>query len=415
MYRKLHYNRLVNYVLLILAFYACYLIRTQLRLAGVTPWTASENTKQTKPRDASIVQAIEKLVIESKDVCLEHVDVVPMCEPVRKVVFTKTHKTGSTTLASIIERYGYTRNLSFVVPPDRKNGPHILSMNHLFHRNMAKKSAPPLNGGEYYDMLTNHVRYNRPEMDAVLPNATHITIIRHPAKHFESSFSYFLWGRDVKKEHGDVNVGDQIATFMETPEKYIKNKIYFWWQAHNGQLFDLGLSTDDTDNHTTVSKKIQALEKEMEFILIADHFDESLLILKKKFCWTMDDILYIPNGVRSKQFRREMSEETRARILDWNDSDLKLFEYFNKTLWQNIAEYGPCFERDLQYFREKRQKVMDECIGPSQVVKKDPRETRYVLKENASELCLNMWRGDVTFTKFIRNKQLSRIVHPLNN
>ncbi|XP_077978742.1 galactosylceramide sulfotransferase-like [Glandiceps talaboti] len=336
------------------------------------------------------------------------------CKETRRVVFVKTHKTGGTTVASIIERFGFTRNLSFVVPPDRKYGPHILSSTQLFHRKMLAKSPPTIGGAKYYDMLTNHVRYNRYEMDAVIPNAVYITIIRHPVKHFESAFAYFMWNRVVVQEEGEVD--DPIVTFMENTPKYMKKKFYFWWQAHNGQLFDLGLSPSQTDDDIQVDQKLRTLNKELDLVLIADYFDESLIILMKELCWTMEDILYIPNTIRSRQYRRQISEETAEEILEWNTSDFILFQHFNRTLWQKIDDYGPCFEVDLKLFREKRQKVMNECVESDRVVsRRDPRETRYVLKANASELCKNLWRGDVTFTELLRNRQLKgRILYPPN-
>ncbi|XP_002734753.1 galactosylceramide sulfotransferase-like [Saccoglossus kowalevskii] len=433
--RRLKFHSLVPYIAVIVILYMCFLIGIQLGQANSMLWRRSvsqyvssrdfedplckngvlgcisnKNTgKKTTITD--IVDAVKELVATVEhELCREQFESPTSCEAVKKVVFIKTHKTGSTTAASIIERFGYSHNLSFVVPPDRKYGPHILSSTHHFTRSMLKYSPPPLNGGKYYDMLTNHVRYNRREMNDVIPNATYVTILRHPAKQFESAFAYFLWNREIVKVNGVVD--DPIATFMEYPGIYLEKKFFFWWQAHNGQLFDLGLQTEETDDYDTVNRKIETLSAELDVVLIADYFDESLIVLRKKMCWTLHDILYIPNGIRRQKYRREVSDETRAEILEWNRSDVKLYEHFNRTLWKNVAEYGPCFERDLNHFREQRQKVMEECIDPSRVSRKDPRENRYVLKNNASELCVNLWRGDVTFTDIIRKKQIARLVYP---
>ena len=38
------------------------------------------------------------------------------CTAVKNLVFAKTHKTGSSTLQNIFLRYGWTHNLTFVVP-----------------------------------------------------------------------------------------------------------------------------------------------------------------------------------------------------------------------------------------------------------------------------------------------------------
>ncbi|XP_077978743.1 galactosylceramide sulfotransferase-like [Glandiceps talaboti] len=322
------------------------------------------------------------------------------CRSLTRVVFIKTHKTGSTTAVSIIERFGFTTNLSFVVPPVRKFAPHILSSNELFHRNMLRNSPPPLNGGKYYDMLTNHVRYNRPEMEAVVPNATYVTILRHPVKHFESSFAYFYWGEKVKDKSGDL-----LSTFLETPQTYIDEGIYFWWQIHNGQLFDLGMRTEDTNDDEKVDEKIKTLEKELDLVLIAEYFDESLLLLRKQLCWSIDDILYIPKNIRPQNMRQTLTNNTSEKILNWNKADYKLYKHFNDTLWKKIHDYGPSFEKDLQKFRNEKERVLEECVDTT-VVKKNQRESGYALKPNASEKCVNFWRDDVTFTSLLKSRQL---------
>ncbi|XP_006814245.1 galactosylceramide sulfotransferase-like [Saccoglossus kowalevskii] len=219
--------------------------------------------------------------------CLEHFHDPPKCQAKNKLVYIKTHKTGSTTLASILERFGYTGNLTMAVPEIRHGFPRT----NLFNRSMVWK----IDNISSFDMLTNHARYNRPELDALIPNATYITILRHPLAQFESMFGFFNWGRHIHTK-------DPIATFVNDP-KYINATIY-GRATHNSQLFDLGLSLKQTLDEDTVNKKIQSLNKEMDLVLITEYFDESLLILRDLLCWSVDDILYISNGVRSLHLRR---------------------------------------------------------------------------------------------------------------
>ena len=47
-------------------------------------------------------------------------------------------------------------------------------------------------------------------------------------------------------------------------------------------LWDLGLNDEKIDDQKAVSNKILELEKEMDLILIAESFDESLILLKVK-------------------------------------------------------------------------------------------------------------------------------------
>nr|XP_002739370.2 PREDICTED: galactose-3-O-sulfotransferase 2-like [Saccoglossus kowalevskii] len=263
---------------------------------------------------------------------------------------------------------------------------------------------PPLNGGKHYDLLTNHVGYNRNEMEAVIPNATYVTVLRHPVNQLVSAFSYFRWGKAIKVPR--PNKEDVIDTFMEEPSKYLKGNVRLKWQSHNGQLYDLGFKTENnviTDD--LVYKHIEILGKEMDLVLITEYFDESLLIMKKQLCWSMDDIVYISKCLGTS--RHTMTQQTRDKILKWNRGDLLLYQHFNRTLWEKIAEYGPTFEEDLQQFRGKLQETLTECVDPSKMNTKDRRERKYVLKTNASKECVEMSFEDTHYTNIIRTRQLN--------
>ncbi|XP_070538593.1 galactosylceramide sulfotransferase-like [Ptychodera flava] len=319
-------------------------------------------------------------------------------EPVNRVVFIKTHKTASTTLASIIERYGYSRSLSFALG----NTDHVLADQNLFTRKIVEKSPPPLGGGErVYDMLTNHARYNRPEMDAVVPSAKYFTVLREPSSQLESAFSYFRMAHSLNLQ----NHSNALQIFMKNPQKYMDGKFFFWWQARNGQIFDLGLDHVHHDDVYTVDYKIRQLEHEMDMVLITEYIDESLLLLRRAFCWEMDDILYISNNIRSKKLRYKIGDSLRRKMLRWNSADVRLYQHFNRTLWRKVAEYGPSFQDELQQFRDRQQEVLKECVEVDKAIVQNDLEERFVLKSNASKFCENLWRGDKTFTTLLREIQ----------
>ena len=57
------------------------------------------------------------------------------CNPVKQLIFAKTHKTGSTTLQNIIFRFGERNRLMFVLP---KSGAHIFNLRSHFETSMAE-------------------------------------------------------------------------------------------------------------------------------------------------------------------------------------------------------------------------------------------------------------------------------------
>ena len=56
------------------------------------------------------------------------------CREKRKIIFAKTHKTGSTTLQNILFRFGQEHNLLFILP---KSGTHYFNLKSHFRKSMA--------------------------------------------------------------------------------------------------------------------------------------------------------------------------------------------------------------------------------------------------------------------------------------
>ena len=325
------------------------------------------------------------------------------CSAKTRLVFLKTHKTGSTTLASIFERFGYYNNLTFALPPTRHFYEPVESL--FVRTNMAQIESKHLpafkkNTWEGYDFLTNHVRYNRPEMDAVVHNATYVTILRSPVDQFESAFGYY----EMAIHAGLAKVGNPIEYFMKKPEQFFKKKFTAWYWSQNAQLYDLGLDHFYHNDTFTLGYKIKQFDFEFDLVLITEYFDESLLLLRKLMCWEWEDILYLPKGIRSNSHRQKLSPELRRKIQAWNGADARLHEHFNKTLWRKIHEYGPEFDADLAFFRSKRERLKDQCIAVNSTNKRDQREVKTMLKKDADVLCHRVYQDDVMYTRMIRQR-----------
>ncbi|XP_071483283.1 galactosylceramide sulfotransferase-like [Diadema antillarum] len=261
------------------------------------------------------------------------------CKPVQRVVYVKTHKTASTTMASILERFGYLRNLSFALGKSN----HILSSEQLFTTSMPFRV--PNRTRTDFDMLVNHVRYNRKDMDIAVPNAKYVSILRNPVSQLESAFGYFEMARHLK-----IKTQNPFETFMTNPLYYYQKKAYFWTRSRNGQLYDFGFDHKYDEDKNHIQSLIDKISQEIDLMMITEYFDESLILFRKLMCWDFEDILYISNGIRSKSHRYTVTDEIARKIRTWSAGDVMLYEHFNRTLWKKVAEYGPQFQKDLAHF-----------------------------------------------------------------
>ena len=60
----------------------------------------------------------------------------------------------------------------------------------------------------------------------------------------------------------------------------------------NQQLWDLGLNHTHMEDESLVDMKIEELKGQLDFVLIAEYFDESLVLLSQLLCWDLSEFRY---------------------------------------------------------------------------------------------------------------------------
>ena len=217
-----------------------------------------------------------------------------------------------------------------------------------------------------FDILATHAIYNRAEMDRVVEDAVYLTILRDPVQRFLSAFQYYNYTFQMHLGHSS----NPVADFVSDPEYYLRFVEYGQHQVINGQLYDLGFITKQQIRvPTTIEARIYSehsskqLDEEFDLVLIAEHLDESLVVMKRLLCWEFDDIVYIPQRVTTNRYSRTytLDSDSVAIIQTLNKADLELYRYFNESLWNKIANYGPDFQNDLQTFRYRLSQLWQKC------------------------------------------------------
>uniref|UniRef100_A0A8C2I445 Galactose-3-O-sulfotransferase 3 n=1 Tax=Cyprinus carpio TaxID=7962 RepID=A0A8C2I445_CYPCA len=212
------------------------------------------------------------------------------------VAFLKTHKTASSTVQNILFRFAERNNLTVALPITTCDHqfcyPRPFSA-HFIHPH----TTPP-------DIITNHLRFSRAELQRLMPNNTiYITILREPGAMFESLFTYF----------------NQYCLKME-------------------RVFSL--------------------------VMISEYFDESLVLLRRLLSWDLDDVLYVSLNMRTPDSKSSLSTENTAKIRAWNAIDSVLYDHFNASLWRQLRAMGlACVEREVQLLRQSRDRLVRSCFG----------------------------------------------------
>ena len=273
------------------------------------------------------------------------------CKPQSKILFLKTHKTGSSTMANIFFRYGDLRNLTFALP-----GATLLGWPNRF-----QVYFPFRLQDKNPDILCSHARFNKKPMNWLFPKVTskYITILRNPVDNFESAFSYMKLGGRL----GMGNKPDSLKKFLISGISFTTMRQKSSPLVRNPLMFDLGLRFKYYQNLTAVNEYIQFLDKEFDLVMIMDYFDESLVLMKRLLCWEIDDILFLKLNERQDEEKGTiLTDDIKENIKRWNKADVLLFEYFNKSFWIKIENEGESFYEELAAFRERKREIKNTCV-----------------------------------------------------
>lgn len=242
--------------------------------------------------------------------------------------------------------------------------------------------------------------------------AKYITILRNPVTQFESSFYYF----EINKMLPDLRVSkNPLSEFLNNPTHFYKQLVSrgneITGLMHNGMLYDLGFETRWFKNSTDISMDIKNIQQQFDLVLIAEYFDESLVLLMRTFCWSLDDIMYIKQNARSSSRKVQKSPDNVKRILTWNDRDYKLYQVFNQTFWTKIKNEGTSFWTDLEEFKYKNKKILNRCDLTNykeNVLSTSVQVNRFKIgdkvKEKDIDFCKKFILTEVQYLQYFRQK-----------
>ena len=114
-------------------------------------------------------------------------------------------------------------------------------------------------------------------------------------------------------------------------------------------------------NKLSVQKKIQELDKQFDLVLIAEHFDESLVLLDDILCWPQKDLTYLKQNERTPEAKSNMTSRTRTLLKKWLWADYLLYDHFKEKLLKRFQIF-PHFEEKLKSFKALNQQIHADCI-----------------------------------------------------
>ena len=172
--------------------------------------------------------------------------------------------------------------------------------------------------------------WNYPEVKKVLPEAVYITLLRDPVNCYESNYVYMGLQNAFKM---DINKFAQVKAAANIPRR--PTAII----GKNQLLWDLGMPHTDMEDEEKVGLKINDLDKQFDFVLLAEHFDESLVLLARLLCWDLSEVRYLKQNARKADKVSNITEEARSQLTGWLLGDYRLYSHYLAKFQLEVERY----------------------------------------------------------------------------
>ncbi|OQR66728.1 galactosylceramide sulfotransferase-like [Tropilaelaps mercedesae] len=243
----------------------------------------------------------------------------PACSPILDVFFLKTHKTASSTVFNILMRI--------------HRRPQIFAV---------------------------HTRLDIREAKRIMPSASKfITILRHPLQAWASGYNYFLLARRTGQALGDFVFDNFSIEFM-------RRRSFSKWFGFNMMFFDMGFQENRVESpKEQANKAINMLEEHFDLVMIAEFMEESLILLKRELCWQLGNIVAFRHNERNSSVHlKSFEKDVAQKIIDLNEIDMRIYNYFYQKLRKRIDEYGrEQMTREVRSLRLSNKYWADRCIS----------------------------------------------------
>ncbi|XP_004386774.1 galactose-3-O-sulfotransferase 4 [Trichechus manatus latirostris] len=349
---------------------------------------------------------------------------VPSCTPRQRLVFLKTHKSGSSSVLNLLHRYGDRHGLRFALPTRYQFGyPRLFQASRVKNYHPQDGRAQP-----HFHILCHHMRFNLKEVLQVMPSDSFFfSIVRDPAALAHSAFSYY------KSTSSAFRKAPSLAAFLANPrafywpgargDHYARNLLWFDFglpfppdmrtkrgnlhplrdpnppQLHvvpsgagpraqtldpnalfhpaptvaNGRHQMSSPTSSDLESSSFIQWGLAWLDSVFDLVLVAEYFDESLVLLADALCWGLDDVVgFMHNaqaggeqGLSAAREGRWTDEEQQlaAQARTWNNLDWALYVHFNRSLWTRIEKYGQSrLESAVAELRARREALAKLCL-----------------------------------------------------
>ncbi|XP_065664881.1 galactose-3-O-sulfotransferase 2-like [Hydra vulgaris] len=349
--------RLLNRNIVIIVFLiVCFCSISRISIKLVLSYFTIKNFKQTF---GDINPFFKKQQIWQKTCGTE-------TKPHSSILYLKVQKTGSTTLRSTLLVYGKRYNLSICFDATNLwglNWPY--AVDELKLTKLHNKKC---------DLIAEEFIFDPVKVRRLMEkDAFFMASVRHPVEHFLSLFKYSKIQAAVERlTMKRLDKWDSMRLFFKHyhlvlniyatyNENEVRDKYQIDFILPNRQTRSLGIIE---------GTKLEIIERveSFHFVVVADKYDESMVILREKLCCTVQDVLYRRQNVgrTNEENKEQVPPDVVKSILEFNSADLTFYNVARYRLLEEIKKHS-YFEQALGIFKNELELYESKCNTQSLV------------------------------------------------
>ena len=301
-----------------------------------------------------------------------------------KVIYLKTYKTASSTLASIFHNYAIRRNKSLIIAKPSQ----LWNFTSLSQREKILKMNTLNNDKSHREIFANHAVYH-PFLHKLISNTSNqiVTILRDPTTRFLSSWNH-EWGSQYYLQMFAPYI-TSLATLIQNASIDPQTKFIATYKMPNMaiqlncQCLQFGLMENWTElsNMSMVSPvknkgllyaHIDNIVSGEWLILITERWLESLLLLKYAYDLKWIDLIYLHNMNTNRKHKpggddimSDLSDEDVDKLYKLNQCDYMIWKYANLVLDYRLKQLyqgnRTLIQIDIETLESVRKNAIRKC------------------------------------------------------
>ena len=125
-------------------------------------------------------------------------------------------------------------------------------------------------------------------------------------------------------------------------------------------MYSFMFGFEPTGNYS-VTEYLSYIESKF-LVLIYERLPEAMIMMKRKLCWGMKDVLY--SHARRAVYKKPAVNETLVKLhKSWSPLDYIFYDHFTKVLEHTISIQDETFSQEVALFEEYSQKTGDFCAN----------------------------------------------------